>query len=296
MPELPEVETTIRGLKEKILGRIFFDVWTDSPKQIKKPKRFEDFRKGLKKEKIIDIRRRAKNIIFILSNNKSLLVHQKMTGHLLLGKWALRKGRWVPKTKGPLEEKTNGYIHLMFILDNGQMLGLSDLRKFAKAELWGTDDLEHSDLMKKLGPEPLEKEFTFSRFKQALNPYLEQKRRGKIKQVLMDQNVIAGIGNIYSDEILWRAKIHPLTEVSSLKEKDLKNIYGYTKEVLKKAIALKGESFSDFRTPSGEKGGFDSERKAYQREGEECLRCKSMIKRMKMGGRSAHFCPKCQKQ
>lgn len=295
MPELPEVETTIRGLKAKILGRIFFDIWTDFPKQIKRPNNFKQFKKEIKGEKISNIWRRGKNIIFTLSKDKSLLIHQKLTGHLMVGKWVLSKGVWHSEIKGPLQEKTNSYIHLLFTLDNGQMLALSDLRKFAKVELWKTKDLESSDVMKKLGPEPLEKEFSFKRFKEALGNYLKLKRRGKIKQVLMDQNVIAGIGNIYSDEILWRAKIHPFTEASKLKEKDLKNIYRFLKDVLKKSIALKGESFSDFRTPSGEKGNFDSIRKAYQREGEKCSRCKTIIKRVKMGGRSAHFCPKCQK-
>ncbi|MCX6760766.1 MAG: DNA-formamidopyrimidine glycosylase [Candidatus Nealsonbacteria bacterium] len=295
MPELPEVETTIRSLKTKILGRIFFDVWTDFPKQIKRPKSFNQFKKEIKGEKIQNIWRRGKNIIFTLSKNKSLLIHQKLTGHLLVGKWTFDKGAWHSEIKGPLQEKTNSYIHLLFTLDNGQMLALSDLRKFAKAELWTTRDLENSEAMKKLGPEPLEKNFSFEKFLEALGSYLKLKRKGKIKQVLMDQNIIAGIGNIYSDEILWRAKIHPFKETSKLKKQDLKNIYRFLKDVLKKSIVLKGESFSDFRTPSGEKGEFDSIRKAYQREGEKCSRCKNIIKRVKMGNRSTHFCPKCQK-
>jgi formamidopyrimidine-DNA glycosylase len=295
MPELPEVETTIRSLKSKILGRIFFDVWTDSPKQIKRPGNFNQFKKEIKGEKIKDIWRRGKNIIFTLSKDKSLLIHQKLTGHLLVGKWIFNKGAWRSEIKGPLQEKTNSYIHLLFTLDNGLMLALSDLRKFAKIELWKTEDLENSEVMKSLGPEPLDKAFSFKKFEEALGGYLKHKRKGKIKQVLMDQNIIAGVGNIYSDEILWRAKIHPFKEVSKLKKQDLKNIYRFLKDVLKKSIILKGESFSDFRTPSGEKGGFDSIRKAYQREGEKCSRCKNIIKRVKMGSRSAHFCPKCQK-
>jgi formamidopyrimidine-DNA glycosylase len=295
MPELPEVETTVRGLKEKILERFFVDVWTDFQKLIKKPKTFEQFKKEIKGKKIENIWRRGKNIIFTLSENKSLLIHQKLTGHLLVGQWSFNKGFWGVETKGPLNEKINSYIHLLFTLDNGQMLALSDLRKFAKIELWETKELENSEEMKKLGPEPLDKSFTFERLREALKDYLQLKRKGKIKQVLMDQNIIAGVGNIYSDEILWRAKIHPLKEVSKLTEKELKKIYKFLKEVLKKAIKVKGESFSDYRTPSGEKGGFDSLRKVYQREGERCSSCKNIIKRVKMAGRSAHFCPVCQK-
>lgn len=289
------METTVRGLKEKILERFFVDVWTDFQKLIKKPKTFEQFKKEIKGKKIENIWRRGKNIIFTLSENKSLLIHQKLTGHLLVGQWSFNKGFWGVETKGPLNEKINSYIHLLFTLDNGQMLALSDLRKFAKIELWETKELENSEEMKKLGPEPLDKSFTFERLREALKDYLQLKRKGKIKQVLMDQNIIAGVGNIYSDEILWRAKIHPLKEVSKLTEKELKKIYKFLKEVLKKAIKVKGESFSDYRTPSGEKGGFDTLRKVYQREGEKCSSCKNIIKRVKMAGRSAHFCPVCQK-
>ena len=111
----------------------------------------------------------------------------------------------------------------------------------------------------------------------------------------MDQKIIVGIGNIYSDEILWRAKIHPFKKTNLLKEKQIKEIYKYIKIVLKKAIELKGESFSDYRTPEGKKGFFDKERKAYQRTGEKCSRCGEKIIRKKIGARSAHFCPKCQK-
>lgn len=295
MPELPEVETTVRGLKEKILGRIFINVWTDFPKSIKKPKNFEQFKKEIKGKKIKNIWRRGKNIIFTLSENKSLLIHQKLTGHLLVGQWLFNKGFWLSKIKGPLEDKINAYIHLLFTLDNGQMLALSDVRKFAKIELWGSQEMEGSEAIKSLGPEPLDKSFNFKKFKEAFKNYLKLKRKGKIKQVLMDQGIIAGVGNIYSDEILWRAKIHPFKETSELKEDELKKIYKFLREVLEKAIKVKGESFSDYRTPSGEKGGFDTLRKVYQREGEKCSGCKKIIKRVKMGGRSAHFCPSCQK-
>ena len=295
MPELPEVETTVRGLREKILRRTFIDVWTDFSKLIKKPKRLEQFKKEIKGKKIENISRRGKNIIFTLSEKKSLLIHQKLTGHLLVGQWSFSKDSWISKIKGPLGDKINTYIHLLFTLDNGQMLALSDVRKFAKVQLWETKELEKSEEMKKLGPEPLNKSFTFGKFKETLKSYLQLKRKGKIKQVLMDQNIIAGVGNIYSDEILWRARIHPFKEASKLTEEELKKIYKFLKEVLRKAIEVKGESFSDYRTPSGEKGDFDTLRRVYQREGEKCSSCRNIIKRLKMGGRSAHFCPKCQK-
>ena len=291
MPELPEVETTVRDLKKKVLKRTFVDVWTDFEKMIKKPNSFEEFRKAIIGGKILDIRRRGKNVLFDLSKNKILLIHQKLTGHFLFGYWILDDGYRRSKIKGPLEERINTYIHLLFTLDNGQMLALSDLRKFAKVELWDKSDLENSKEFKNLGPEPLAKSFTFEKFKETL----AKSRKGKIKQVLMDQTIIAGIGNIYADEILWAAKIHPFKEVSKLKELELKEVYRAMKEILPKAIELGGESISDFRRISGEKGGFDPLRKVYRREGEKCSRCGTIIKRVKLAGRSAHFCPTCQK-
>ncbi len=287
MPELPEVETIVLDLRKKVLNRTFIDVWTDFKNLIKKPKSFEEFRKEIKGEKIKNIRRRGKNILFGLSGGKTLLIHQKLTGHLLLGYWALDNGYWKPKRPGLLEEKINTYIHLLFTLDNGQQLALSDLRKFAKVEL-----LDRKELKKEFsffGPEPLEKSFTFEKFKAVLP------KKGKIKQVLMNQKIIAGIGNIYSDEILWRAKIHPLNDVSKLSGEKLKKIYQVMKEILPKAIELGGESISDFRRISGEKGRFDLLRKVYRREREKCSRCGTIIKRVKLAGRSAYFCPRCQK-
>ena len=288
MPELPEVETTVLDLRKKVLNRTFLDVWTDFPKMIKLPNSFEQFKREIKGEKIEKIWRRGKNILFDFSGDKTLLIHQKLTGHLLLGYWILDNGYWRPKNPGLLGERINTYIHLLFTLDNGKMLVLSDLRKFAKVELLDKKTLEKELIS--LGPEPLEKGFTFERFKECLS-----EKKGRIKQVLMDQKVIAGIGNIYSDEILWQAKIHPFKETKQLRDEEIKKIYDTMREILPKAIGVGGESISDFRRISGEKGGFDSLRKVYRREGEKCSRCGTIIKRMKIGGRSAHFCPNCQK-
>lgn len=290
MPELPEVETTAKGLKSKVLKRAFVDVWSDWEKTIKKPKLFKDFKKQIKGKKIKKIWRRAKNIIFDLSDDYSLLVHQKMTGHLLYGKWELKNKKWVPIYKGPLEDPYNRFIHLVFFLDNNKMIALSDLRKFAKVELWETKELLNSKEFKNLGPEPLDKNFTFKKFKSCLAA-----RRGKIKQVLMDPYTIAGIGNIYSSEALWRAKIHPEKSVAKLSEKELKLLYQAIKKVLGLGVKLGGESFSDYRKPDGSKGDFDTERKVYKKEGQKCKRCSTKIKRIKVAQRSAFYCPHCQK-
>lgn len=292
MPELPEVESIVRGLRKKILDKKIVDVWTDNKKTVKQPKSFNSFKKQLRGEKIKGVKRRGKNILIDLSGNKTLLIHQKMTGHLLFGKWQMKKGKWISILRGPiLSDPRNDYLRFIIFFKDGNQLALSDLRKFAKIELWDKNELKVSEGFKKLGSEPLEKNFTFEKFKQALN----KRKKGKIKQVLMDQNVIAGIGNIYSDEILWRSKIHPFKDVSKLKEPELKRIYQSTKVILKKAVKLKGTSISDFRLVDGTKGFYGLKHKAYQKQGEKCFRCKTKITRKKIGGRSAHFCPQCQK-
>lgn len=288
MPELPEVQTTVSDLKKKIVGLRIVDVWTDTPKLIKRPN-FSVFEKQIKSAKIEKIDRRGKNILINLDKNRLLLIHQKMTGHLLYGLWTTKNGLWTSKQKGPLQERVNQYIHLLFHLSSGKMLVLSDLRKFAKVVFGPAEEILNSKDLKDLGPEPLDKSFTFKKFKEVL------RRRGKIKQVLMDQNIIAGIGNIYSDEILWKAKINPLMPADKLKDRELKKMYEAIQGILKKAVKLRGTSTSDFRDLEGRKGRYVEKLSVYQKEGESCSRCGTKIKRIKLGGRSAHFCPKCQK-
>ncbi len=290
MPELPEVETTVRGLRAKVLSRTFVDVWTDWKKTIKKTTDFEIFKQSVKNKKIEKIWRRGKNIIFELSEGYSLLIHQKLTGHLLYGYWVKRDGNWWSQGNDVLSDRVNNYIHLIFFLDNEKMLALSDLRKFAKVELWKTNELLTSKDFNALGPEILENNFSLEKFNEALS-----KKKGRIKEVLMNQSVIAGVGNIYSDEALWRAQVDPFRKTQDLTESELKKIYDSLKNVLQKSIELQGESFSDYRNLDGEKGKFDKVRMVYRKEGEKCSRCGSIIARKKMGSRSAHFCPYCQK-
>jgi formamidopyrimidine-DNA glycosylase len=289
MPELPEVETVVNDLKNKIIGRKIKSVWFDASKLIKRPK-LAVFVKEIRGLKIGNIKRRAKNILIYLSSDKILLVHQKMTGHLLYGKWLIRNKKPISSLPGVMREKVNDYIHLIFYLDNGWQIALSDLRKFAKVVFGPKDEIESLEELKKLGPEPLERNFDFKKFQQALKD-----KKGKIKQVLMDQTVISGIGNIYSDEILWLAKIHPFRPANQLKDPEMKKIFHFIKAVLKKAVKLRGTSVSDFRDPEGKSGHYANQLYVYQREGEKCPRCQGAIKRLKMGSRSAHFCPNCQK-
>jgi formamidopyrimidine-DNA glycosylase len=290
MPELPEVETTVRGLRKKVLSGTFIDVWSDWEKIVKKPKDFKQFKKEIVNKEIKKVWRRAKNIIFNLSDGYSILVHQKMTGHLLVGKWEKIESKWQPRKEGPMSDPYNRFLHLIFFFKNGEMMALSDVRKFAKVELWKTDELLNSKEFKNLGPEPLEAGFTLKKFKDIF-----KNKKGKIKQVLMIPENIAGIGNIYASEILWWSKINPEKNVANLSDDELSLIYKNTKKVLGLAVKLGGESFSDYRKPDGTKGGFDSERKVYKKEGVLCSRCGTKIKRIKFGGRSAFFCPECQK-
>jgi formamidopyrimidine-DNA glycosylase len=288
MPELPEVQTVVDDLNKKIIGRKITGVWFDAPKIIKKPKS-KDFEYNIKGAKIESVARRAKNILISLSGNRLLLIHQKMTGHMLVGKWQKTKSGWQSLLGGHFDEKVNDYIHLIFFLDNGQMLALSDLRKFAKVLFGPRDEILKMPEIQKLGIEPLSQEFTFEKFKSII-----KKEKGKIKQVLMNQEKIAGIGNIYSDEILWEAKVNPFRRADSLTEPEIKKIYSAIGKILAKALKLRGTSTSDFRDTAGIKGKFGEILKVYRREGDPCPRCGTKIVRQKIGGRSAHFCPLCQ--
>ncbi|HHE67581.1 MAG TPA: DNA-formamidopyrimidine glycosylase [Candidatus Parcubacteria bacterium] len=295
MPELPEVETIVRGLKKKVLNKKIKNLWTDSPKLIKKPKSFTAFKKALKGRKIEAVRRRGKNILLEVSGGKTILIHQKLTGHLLFGKWRRKKGKWISEINGPLaEDPMNKFLHIIFWLDKGCQLALSDLRKLAKLELWDKKELERSKGFLELGPEPLSRDFSFQKFKEAI-----AKKKGPIKRVLMDQKVIAGIGNIYSDEILFLARIHPLTPANMLSAKQIKKLYQSIREILKIAIKYKGTTIlsgaEEYRLPSGERGKYQEKRQVYRKENKPCPRCGKKIKRIKIGQRSAHFCSVCQK-
>jgi formamidopyrimidine-DNA glycosylase len=290
MPELPEVETTVNYLKQKLIGLKFKDVWTDWPKMFKKAGGFDHFKKTIINKKIINLKRRAKFIIIDIEGKYSIFIHQKISGHLLYGKWIMRDGIWVTPSGKPLKgDKENGYIRTIWILSNGYQLAFSDLRRFGKIWLVKDNDLSKLPEIKKLGPEPLE--ISFNKFKE-----LFKNKRGKIKQVLMDPFFIAGVGNIYSDEILWDANIHPLSRVENLSEKELKKIYYSIIKILKKAIRAGGTSIEDYRKPTGEKGTYQNFTKAYHQTGKKCSRKDGgIIKRIKIGGRSAHFCDKHQK-
>lgn len=272
MPELPEVETMVSDLNKKVRGRRIKSVRLSAPKILKSGSP-AFFKKNIAGKRIIGIRRLAKNILFDLSGGFLLAVHPKMTGHFLYGQ---SPGRFK-------------HIRLALFLDNGQNLYFNDMRKFGRILFGPREKLENSKELKSLGPDALAGNLTLKKFKEILSV-----KKGKIKSVLMDQQTIAGIGNIYSDEILFTAKIHPLTLVSSLGGNSLAKIFSAMKKILKKAVLLRGSSLSDFFDLSGEKGTYGDRRLVYGRVGQPCRRCQTPIKRIKINGRSSYFCPRCQ--
>jgi formamidopyrimidine-DNA glycosylase len=283
MPELPEVQTTVNGINKTAKGKIIVGVETTyssnfyaNKDEIKNPEYFKKFKKKVIGQKIIKAERRAKNILIHLSEGDTLLAHMKMTGYFFYN----------PPADAP-------FIRLKIKLDNGKTLALSDMRRFAKITLIKTAELKNSPHLKGLGPEPLEKKFQFTMF----NDQLKKRSSGKIKQVLMDPSIVAGIGNIYSDEILWRASIHPFSIVQKIPEKNLKLAFETMMEVLKKGIDFGGDSMSDYRNIEGKKGKFQEHHLAYRRTGRPCTKrsCKGTIARAVLGARSAHFCPIHQK-
>ena len=287
MPELPEVETIVRDINKSVKGAKITDSWFDWEKSVKEPKPHE-FKRQIKGRKILRARRRAKYILIDLSGGKTLIIHQRISGHMLYGRWERRDGIWQASAGGPLKsDPQNRFIRFILFLNNGKMLALSDLRRFAKILLLDTEKVGKLKDIKTLGPEPLSKDFTLGKLKDILSG-----RKGKIKQVLMDQTIISGIGNIYSDEILWYAGIHPLRRGSSLKETELKKLHWAIKKVLSLAIREHGDSMQDYRLLDGRKGSYQKFQRAYHLTGEKCLKKdKGVIKKIKIGGRSAHFCP-----
>lgn len=313
MPELPEVTTTAKKLDKILPGLKIKSVWTSykslyfkGKENIKDPKYFSKFQKSVVGEKIESVERYGKNVLINISGPKTILIHMKMTGHLLYGKY--KKGLveenidgvkkmvrgWVPDEKGPLQDKFNGYIRLVFELSNNKNLVLSDVRKFAKVCLIEDGDAKKYKDLVGLGPDPVSKDFDFKIFKSILM----KKPEGRIKNILMDQNLISGIGNIYSDEALWLTGIHPEESPKKLSDVEIKKLLKNIKEILKKGIDFGGDSTSDYRQPDGTPGKFQKHHKVYRRKGEKCLRrgCKGKIIRKVVGGRSAHFCDTHQKR
>lgn len=271
MPELPEVETIKRQLNRKIKGKRIKRVEVIFPKFVKYP--LNQFKKLVKGAVIKGIKRRAKLLIIELSSGYNLVIHLKLTGQLVFN------------------GQKNKHTHLVYTFTDESWLLHNDLRRFGFVKVVTKIDLNDFFAKENFGPEPLNKEFTFDLFKSLLN----KRRKSKIKPLLMDQRFVAGIGNIYTDEILFAAKVLPIRKVDDLKIEEIRKIYQAVREILALAVKKHGSSNRDYIDARGREGSYLSFQKVYQRENKPCFRCKTKIKRIKMGGRSAHFCPRCQK-
>ncbi|KKS65892.1 MAG: Formamidopyrimidine-DNA glycosylase [Parcubacteria group bacterium GW2011_GWA1_42_7] len=271
MPELPEVETITKQLDKSVSGKKINEAEIFVPKIVKNSKK--EFEKIIFDAKIKKIGRRAKLAIFELNNGWSLLIHLKLTGQLIFN------------------GEKNKHTAVIFNFSDGTRLIFNDLRKFGYIKPIKTEDLNDFFEKEKIGPEPLSEKFALADFKNIL----QKRPKAKIKQFLMDPKSIAGIGNIYADEILFASKIHPLRRNQDLSTEEIKNIFKNIKKILAKAIELRGTSVENYVDAKGQKGEFEKKLKVYGREGEKCVKCGGEVKRIKIGGRSAHFCPSCQK-
>lgn len=288
MPELPEVQTMVDDLRRKIIGRRIIKTWVGAAGLIKNLSA-SAFQQSVRGRKIRAIHRRGKNIIFYFDNDSAMLIHPKLTGHFLVG----RKQDFTPRTGSPdqpylFQKKTDHYIYLIFYLDKNLAFGLSDLRKFAKVVFYRRQEAVEKALYKELGPDALEVDF--AEFSKRLRRY-----RGRVKSALMNQKIIAGIGNIYADEILYLSKIHPLAATDRLRESQLRTLYRSMRKILTKAVHSRGISVSDFSDTAGQAGLYGERRLVYDREGERCRCGRAFIRRIKIGGRSSYFCPVEQK-
>jgi len=283
MPELPEVETIKRGLENKIVGKKIRDIIVGNFKIIKSLSK-SIFINELKNKVIKKICRRGKYIIIDLYPKKNLVIHLGMTG-LLIYPYVENCDEII---SGKIKPKHN---HVIFNFEDNTKLVFNDVRRFGKVYL--VSDMREVESINKLGLEPLEECFSV----EAFSHILEKKKKNKIKSLLMKQDIIAGLGNIYVNEILYRANIHPLRQISSLTKEESKKLYLEIKSVLTEAVKFGGSTVADeaYRDTNGEKGKFAKKLQIYARKGELCKKCGNTIEVIKIEGRSTFFCLHCQK-
>ncbi len=285
MPELPEVETIVRDLDKKLRHKKIAKIQVLDKKIFKLS---EKERKTVISKPIERVWRRAKIIILKISDGSSLIIHLKMTGQLVYqSKTILIAGGHPISHIG--KELPNKFTRVIFQFSDGSKLYFNDVRRFGWLKLTSRENLEK--LSNELGIEPLSSEFSLEKFK----GILRHKRNTTIKQALMDQKYISGLGNIYADEALFAARIKPMRRVKSLKPAEIKKLWLAIPKILKYAIKHRGTSFNDYVDAQGEVGNFIKYLKVYGRAGEPCKGCGGTIKKTKLGGRGTHLCDRCQK-
>ena len=288
MPELPEVETIRAGLAKLLPGKSVKDVWYDWDKSF--PNAPADVARFLVGAKIEKVRRRAKVLIIELSGDWALIIHLKMTGQLVFVSKNQRFGAGHPNNSlvGELPDKTT---HVTFTFADGSKLFFNDQRKFGWVRLLPTAEVEHLDFFQKVGPEPLAADFTAAQFKERLM----RRAKSGIKAVLLDQTVVAGIGNIYADESLWGAKIHPETKVQDIPSAQITKLYESLRAVLRLSIEKGGSTDRNYVDARGRRGSYLTFANVFRREGQPCPRCGTTITKTKVAGRGTHICSHCQK-
>ena len=274
MPELPEVETVVRGLQASVVGRRVLSLRLGKTDFIDDPSAIEALVPGTR---VAAIRRYGKFLVFELhpgstaETHLDLLIHLGMTGQLT--------------TRRP-EEPVAPHTHAFFALDDGTELRYTDVRRFGRFAIIANSEREK--ILGPLGLDPLEA--TEEEFGQRLSG-----RRTRIKSLLLNQSFLRGMGNIYTDEALWRARIHPMRLAANLKNGEIARLYKALRQVLEEAIRLRGSSVSDYVDSNGVEGEFQLRHRVYHRHGKKCFRCGAKIRRMIVAGRSSHFCPRCQR-
>jgi len=268
VPELPEVETIRNELSPYIVGRQFTGITIYDAKLVRQPP-VEEFCRKLEGQRVTRLERRGKYLIFHLSGGEVLIIHFRMSGALLLN-----------------PEQADRYTRVAFHLDNGTQLIFTDRRRLGC--IWFVEN--EQAIVGKLGPEPLTPEFTPETLASRL-----QKRRAPIKAVLLDQAFIAGIGNMYADEALFTAKIHPLREANSLSPQEIRNLHQAIRDVLWSAISSKGASVDTYKRPDGELGTAQFNFRVAHLAGKPCPICGAAVQRLAVRNRGSYFCPNCQK-
>ena len=273
MPELPEVETVRRGLEKLILGKKIASLDIRYPKMIKTD--LDQFQKELHGQELQSMGRRGKYLLFYLTD-KVLISHLRMEG-----KYFYYPDQ-VPERK---------HAHVLIHFEDGGTLVYEDVRKFGTMELLAPELLEAYFISKKLGPEPTEQDFDLGSFKLAL-----KKSKKSIKSHLLDQTLVAGLGNIYVDEVLWRAKVHPERPSQTLTADQATAVHDQTIAVLSQAVETGGSTIRTYTNAFGEDGTMQDFHQVYDKTGEACSRCGAIIEKIQLGGRGTHFCPKCQRR
>src|SRR5688572_18340968 len=297
MPELPEVETVARDLQRWVAGATIREATFHWDRTIRHPQPAERFAAEIAGTTIERVTRRAKTVLLHLSDGRVMTVALRMTGALIVT---------TPGTPA------DPYARVVFQLEDGRQMRYRDVRKFGRIGLWpggglrsigagrgarskrvaeGGKKYRIGEVFSGHGPEPLQRGFTAKRFAERLS-----RRSAKLKTLLLDQSFIAGVGNIYADEALWRARLHPLRAADSLDTREVRRLHRAIRQVLREGIANRGASFSDYVGVDGEPGANAERLAVYRRTDQPCYRCGRRIERIVVGQRSTHFCPGCQRE